>query len=141
MKNDVSILNQLDEVIRRGNGAYQPFLLSEYCGDNGEACLNAFNSLADKLPSCAEKMIETSLYTQDGLALKGYSPVYNKLANFYLSVLTASYKNLLWIAGKEAAFGQGSYDTLSIVRKTKAATQSEALYNKYLNVLIPMLRL
>jgi hypothetical protein len=80
MNDEVSLLLNLDDMIKRSNGTYSPYLIASYCGDNSGLCYRAFNSIADNLPKCADKMIESSVFTQDGLALKGYAPEYNKLA-------------------------------------------------------------
>jgi hypothetical protein len=112
MQDEVSLLTNLDLALKGVNGTYNPYLINPYCGSDGGRCQTAFDSIADALPLCAEKMIESSYYTQDGLALKGYVNEYNKITGFYLSVLATAYKNLLWLNGKRMAMNVGTVKSL-----------------------------
>jgi len=80
--------------------------MNSICGGYSFSCFQAFFSLADALPGCAQKMLDVSVWKQDGLELKGYKAEYDSKMAPYLPVLMKGYTNLLWLVGKEFAYGK-----------------------------------
>jgi len=99
MNDEQAVLNNLDSVIKLSNNTYHPRLFDGICGPNAFSCVQAFFSIADALPKCADRLIESSFFKEDGLQLQGNKPEYKKMMTPYLPLLTNGYKNLLWLAG------------------------------------------
>ena len=103
MNDEMSRMKQFNDAIRRSNSTYNPTLIASYCGPDGYECYSSFNSLLDNLPKCADRMIESSTFTDGNLVLQGNQDQYDVLVGRYMAVITTSYKNILWLIGKRAA--------------------------------------
>jgi hypothetical protein len=73
MNDEFSMLQFLNTMLAELGGLYDHERLESFCGRDYYACFNAFYSIIDNLPSCADKMILNTrfFHYETGLALTG----------------------------------------------------------------------